>query len=96
MLFTSRLVAIFNLPLALVTGWLLWRSRDWPLAGDATIFHFIAGLMHMGAVPYRDIIDVNMPLTYGIHAAVVATGGMGDIAWRAFDLTAPCPRIQSM
>ena len=88
MLFTSRLVAIFNLPLALVTGWLLWRSRDWPLAGDATIFHFIAGQMQMGAVPYRDIIDVNMPLTYAIHAAVVATGGMGDIAWRAFDLTA--------
>ena len=88
MLFTSRLVAVFNLPLALVTGWLLWRSRDWPLAGDATIFHFIAGQMQMGAVPYRDIIDVNMPLTYAIHAAVVATGGMGDIAWRAFDLTA--------
>jgi hypothetical protein len=88
LLFTSRLVAIFNLPLALVTGWLLWRSRDWPLAGDAAIFHFIAGQLHMGAVPYRDIIDVNMPLTYGIHAAVVAIGGMSDIAWRAFDLTA--------
>ena len=88
LLFTSRLVAIFNLPLALVTGWLLWRSRDWPLAGDATIFHFIAGQMQMGAVPYRDIIDVNMPLTYAIHAAVVAIGGMSDIAWRAFDLTA--------
>ena len=85
---TSRLIAIFNLPLALVTGWLLWRSRNWPLVGDATIFHFIAGQMQMGAVPYRDIVDVNMPLTYGIHAAVVAVGGMSDIAWRAFDLTA--------
>jgi len=42
----------------------------------------------MGAVPYRDIIDINMPLTYDIHAAVVAIGGMSDVAWRVFDLTA--------
>jgi hypothetical protein len=58
------------------------------LVGDATIFHFIAGQMKMGAVPYRDIADINMPLTYDIHAAVVAIGGMSDVAWRAFDLTA--------
>jgi hypothetical protein len=36
----------------------------------------------------RDIIDINMPLIYFIHAAVVAIGGMGDAAWRAFDLAA--------
>ena len=29
-----------------------------------------------------------MPLTYDIHAAVVAIGGMSDVAWRVFDLTA--------
>jgi hypothetical protein len=61
---------------------------DWPLIGDATIFHFIAGQFRMGAVPYRDIFDINMPLLYYIHAAVVAIGGMGDQAWRALDLTA--------
>jgi hypothetical protein len=81
-------VAIFNLPLALLTAWLLWQSRAWPLAGDATIFHFIAVQMHLGAVPYRDIVDVNMPLTYGIHALAVTVAGLSDIAWRAFDLTA--------
>jgi hypothetical protein len=85
---TARLVTLFNFPLAIVAGWLLWRSLDWPLVGDATIFHFIAGQFHMGAVPYRDIFDINMPLTYYIHAGVVAIGGMGDAAWRAFDLTA--------
>jgi hypothetical protein len=69
LLSNSRLVAVFNLPLAVVTGWLLWRSLDWPLVGDATIFHFIAGQMKMGAVLYRDIADINMPLTYEIHAA---------------------------
>lgn len=88
LLSNSKIVTFFNLPLAAVTGWLLWRSLDWPLVGDATIFHFIAGQMKMGAVPYRDIFDMNMPLTYDIHAAVVAIGGMSDIAWRIFDLTA--------
>jgi hypothetical protein len=85
---SSSLVAVFNLPFAVFTAWLLWRSLAWPLVGDAAIFHFIAGQMSMSAVPYRDIIDVNMPLTYHLHAAVVAIGGMGDMAWRAFDLTA--------
>src|SRR5262249_61624657 len=44
--------------------------------------------MQMGAVPYRDIVDVNMPLTYYLDLAVVTIGGTGDIAWRVFDLTA--------
>src|SRR5215470_19786507 len=81
-------IALCNLPLAAVTVWLFWRSRDWPLVGDATILHFIAAQMKMGAVPYRDIADVNMPLTYGIHAAIVTLGGMSDVAWRTFDVSA--------
>jgi hypothetical protein len=84
----ARLVALLNVPLALAAGALLWRSLDWPLVGDPAIFHFIAAQMRMGAVPYRDIVDVNMPLIYFIHAAVVALGGTGDAAWRAFDLGA--------
>jgi hypothetical protein len=88
LLSTARLATLFNLPLAIAAGWLLWRSLDWPLVGDATIFHFIAGQVQMGAVPYRDIFDINMPLIYYIHAAVVAIGGMSDVAWRAFDLAA--------
>ena len=83
----TRLVTLFNLPLAVACGLLLWRSLDWPLVGDAAIFHFIAGQMRMGAVPYRDIVDINMPLIYFVHAAVVAVGGIGDVAWRAFDLS---------
>jgi hypothetical protein len=86
--FNARLIAVFDAALAAVAGLLIWRSLSWPLVGDATIFHFIAGQMQMGAVPYRDIVDMNMPLVYDIHAAVVAIGGMGDHAWRAFDLAA--------
>src|SRR2546430_3242128 len=88
LLSTARLATLFDLPLAIAAGWLLWRSLDWPLVGDATIFHFIAGQVQMGAVPYRVIFDINMPLIYYIHAAVVAIGGMSDVAWRAFDLSA--------
>jgi hypothetical protein len=82
----SNLVAVVNVPLAIAVAVLLWRSLDWPLIGDAAIFHFIAEQMRMGAIPYRDIYDVNMPLIYVIHAGIVAIGGMSDVAWRAFDL----------
>jgi hypothetical protein len=85
---TSRLIAIVNLPLLAVTAWLLGRSLSWPLTGDAAIFHFMAGQFLMGLVPYRGLADINMPLVYGIHAAVVWIGGMSDAAWRAFDLLA--------
>jgi hypothetical protein len=85
---TSRLIAIVNLPLLAVTAWLLWRSLDWPLTGDAAIFHFMADQFLMGLVPYRDLADINMPLLYGIHAAIVWIGGLSDAAWRAFDLLA--------
>jgi hypothetical protein len=88
LLSTAKLTTLFNFPFAIAAVWLLWRSLDWPLVGDATIFHFIAVQFQMGAVPYRDIFDINMPLIYYIHAAVVAIGGMSDVAWRAFDLTA--------
>ena len=84
----SRLLAAFNLPLALVAGWLLWHSLDWPLIGDGALFHFIASQIKMGAVPYRDIADMNMPLTYAIHVAIISIGGMSDMAWRASDLIA--------
>jgi hypothetical protein len=75
LLFTARLATFFTLPLAISAGWLLWRSLDWPLVGDATIFHFIAGQFQMGAIQYRDIFDINMPLIYFVHAAVIAIGG---------------------
>jgi hypothetical protein len=85
---TSGLIAIGNLALLAVTAWLLWRSLAWPLTGDAAIFHFMADQFLMGLVPYRDLADINMPLLYGIHAAIVWVAGMSDAAWRAFDLLA--------
>ena len=88
LMYTSKLINSFNLALAVVVAALLWRSLDWRVVGDAAIFHFIAVQMQMGAVPYRDIVDINMPLIYLIHAAIVTIGGVGDVMWRVFDLTA--------
>ena len=67
----TRLITVANFALAAAVGLLLWHSLDWPLIGDAAIFHFIADQMRAGAMPYRDIYDVNMPLIYFIHEAVV-------------------------
>ncbi len=84
----SRLLSLCNVPIAIMMGWLLWCSLHWPVIGDASLFHFLANQFLMGAVPYRDIFDVNMPVIYGIHAAIVRFGGMSDGPWRVFDLGA--------
>jgi len=69
-----------------VTAALLWRSLGWPLVHDAPLMHYVAWLVGEGAVPYRDVFDMNMPGVYLVHAALLAVGGGGDVAWRAFDL----------
>lgn len=71
---------------AAVTLWLAWRSLGWPLVHDAPIMHYIAWRIADGAVPYRDLFDMNFPGVYVFHLAVVAWLGTGDAAWRAVDL----------
>lgn len=48
--------------------------------------HYVAWLIDQGAVPYRDVFDMNLPGAYAIHVAVLRTLGAGDLAWRIFDL----------
>ena len=69
-----------------VALWLAWRSLGWPLIHDAPIMHYIAWRITGGAVPYRDLFDMNFPGVYLVHLAVVTLLGPGDAAWRAFDL----------
>lgn len=71
---------------AAVVAALGWRSRGWPLAHDAPLMHYIAWRIGEGAVPYRDLFDMNVPGGYLIHWAVMALLGEGDVAWRSFDL----------
>ena len=65
---------------------LAWRSQSWPLVHDAPILHYIAWRVGEGAVPYRDLFDMNQPGVYLVHLALLKTLGAGDVAWRVFDL----------
>jgi hypothetical protein len=65
---------------------LAWRSLAWPLIHDAALLHYVAWRIADGAVPYRDLFDMNQPGVYLVHWAVLRTLGAGDLAWRVFDL----------
>jgi len=71
---------------AAVALYLGWRSWGWPLIHDAPLMHYIAWLMAQGAVPYRDVFDMNVPGVYLVHLGVITVLGQGDSAWRLFDL----------
>jgi hypothetical protein len=66
--------------------WLGWSSRHWPLIHDAPLMHYVAWRIGEGAVPYRDLFDMNAPGVYLIHLAVLGLLGDGHVAWRVFDL----------
>ena len=63
-----------------------WLSLPWPLIHDAPIMHYVAWRIGQGAVPYRDLFDMNFPGVYLLHLLVLKTLGAGDGAWRLFDL----------
>jgi hypothetical protein len=65
---------------------LVWRSLTWPLVHDAPLMHYAAWRISQGAVPYRDVFDMNFPGIYLVHLFVVRVLGTGDLAWRLFDL----------
>jgi hypothetical protein len=65
---------------------LAWRSRGWPLIHDVALMHYVAWRIGEGAIPYRDLFDMNQPGTYLIHLAVLRALGGGDLAWRLVDL----------
>ena len=78
-----KLILAASAALAVYLG---WRSLGWPLIHDAPLMHYIAWLIGQGAVPYRDVFDMNMPGVYALHLAVLRTLGAGDLPWRLFDL----------
>jgi hypothetical protein len=71
---------------ALVVIRLVWGSLTWPLVHDAPLMHYVAWRISQGAVPYRDVFDMNFPGVYLVHLFVVRVLGIGDLAWRVFDL----------
>ncbi len=62
-------------------------SLHWPLVGDAALMHYVVFLADHGMVPYRDIVDVNLPGTYLVESLILHCFGSGDLAWRLYDLS---------
>jgi hypothetical protein len=62
------------------------RSLRWPLAHDAPLMHYVAARLLEGAVPYRDLFDMNFPGIYLVHVAGLLVFGPGDAGFRALDL----------
>jgi hypothetical protein len=79
-------------PLALALPPLFWvasataRASWTPLGRDQGIFQYVAWALKQGLVDYRDIRDVNGPLTHLVHMALLALGGADDHRFRVLDL----------
>ncbi len=71
-------------------------SIHWPLVGDASLMHYVAFLMDRGMIPYRDIIDVNMPGTYWVEWLEMHVFGNGALAWRLYDVVLGCAALGAM
>lgn len=80
------LIVSLTVALGCFTAWLAWASLDWPITVDGGFFHFVGAQMLLGEVPYRDLFDFNFPLIFVLHAAIIAIGGTGDLAFRLYDL----------
>jgi hypothetical protein len=69
-----------------LAAYLTIGSRGWPLVHDGPLMHYVAARLLEGAVPYRDLFDMNWPGVYLAHALALVVLGRGDGAFRAFDL----------
>jgi hypothetical protein len=85
-----RLYFVWKIGLSLVlfaaTLFFAIATWHWQLVGDAPLLHYVIFLTQHGRVPYRDIVDPNMPGTYLVEWSVIHLFGSGALAWRIFDL----------
>jgi hypothetical protein len=64
----------------------LYRASLTTLGRDQGIFQYIAWAISHGDVDYRDIRDVNGPLTHEVHMFLLALGGRDEHRFRVTDL----------
>src|SRR5258707_273056 len=88
----ARLVRTLVTPLALALPPLFWvadatrRASLTTLGRDQGIFQYIAWALRRGAIDYRDVRDVNGPLTHLVHVVFLALGGADEHRFRVLDL----------
>lgn len=59
-----------------------------PLARDPAQFQFIAWSIARGETDYRDLLDMNAPLSHAVHWALMLLGGLDDGRFRRLELAA--------
>jgi hypothetical protein len=64
----------------------LHRASLTTLGRDQGIFQYIAWAIGKGEVDYRDVRDVNGPLTHLVHVVLLAFGGRDEHRFRVIDL----------
>jgi hypothetical protein len=88
----AKLVRTVLPPLALALPPFFWvadatrRASRTTLGRDQGIFQYIAWALQHGAVDYRDVRDVNGPLTHLVHSVLLALGGADEHRFRVLDL----------
>lgn len=60
-------------------------TYDWPFVHDAPLMHYVVFLMEHGRIPYRDIIDMNMPGTYIAESWAMHAFGGDAFGWWLWD-----------
>ena len=68
----------------------LHRAALTTLGRDQGIFQYVAWAISNGEVDYRDVRDVNGPLTHLVHAAFLRLGGRDELRFHGLDLTVTC------
>ncbi len=88
----ARLLRSVLVPLVVALPPLFWvvsatdRASRTPFGRDQGIFQYVGWALLQGQVDYRDIRDVNGPLTHFIHAAFLLLGGGDEHRFRVLDL----------
>src|ERR1700761_1871793 len=88
----ARVLRSLLVPLAVALPSLFWvvsatdRASRPPLGRDQGIFQYIGWALSQGQVDYRDLRDVNGPLTHLVHRLFLALGGADDHRFRTLDL----------
>lgn len=88
-----RLKRTLLLPLIVALAPLFWvidgteRASLTTLGRDQGIFQYIAWALLKGEVDYRDVRDVNGPLTHLIHVLFLKMGGADEHHFRVLDFT---------
>jgi len=88
----ARVLRSLVAPLAIALPPLLWvadatkRASLTPLGRDQGIFQYIGWALSSGERDYRDIRDVNGPLTHLVHRVLLALGGADEHRFRVLDL----------